>query len=301
MLNSRQLAGLLWLAIFIVWVVYKNPAGLRQSVSSLLQTFFSRQILALFAFIIGYNAVVVWGLWRVGYWDTTMLYDTVAFIAIGGVGSVFKASPQGVTYDRKFFFSTILMNLEITVLFAFLSDFFPFHFLIEFLLVVPFVTILVMLVAFTDKREGAEQVHRFLSGVQAFVGIALLSYLVGKVITQFQELMNLQALYQLLLPLVMSAFFLPILFIVCVDFAYQNAGMVVSFKQQDERLARWKKRRLFWRFGLNLRGLQTFRRSRLIHEYAWVKSKDEARTILKSWTGVVPEYPDEDGDEDTGD
>lgn len=296
MLNSRQLAGLLWLAIFIIWVVHKNPVGLRQSLQSLLKTFFSRQMLALFTLVIGYNAVVVWWLWKVGYWDSTMLYDTITFVVIGAVGSVFKASPQGVTYDRQFFFKTMLVNLEVMVLFAFLADFFPFHFLVEFFLVVPFMTMLVLLVTFTDKREGAEQVHRFLSGVQVFVGIALISYLLGKVITQFRELMNLQALYQLLLPFVMSAFFLPVLFLICVDMAYQEAGSLVSFKQQDERLARWKKRRLFLRFGLNLKGLQTFRRSRFIHEYAWVKSKDEARTILKSWTGAVPEYPDDDED-----
>lgn len=298
MLNSRQAAGLLWLVVFIVWVVYKNPASLRQSVRSLLKTFFSRQILALFTLIIGYNAVVVWGLWRVGYWDTTMLYDTITFVAIGGIGSVFKASPQGVTYDRQFFFKTLVVNLEVMVLFAFLADFFPFHFLIEFFLVVPFMTMLVLLVTFTDKRQGAEQVHRFLSGVQGLVGIALISYLLGKVITQFQQLMNLQALYQLLLPFVMSAFFLPILFLVCVDFAYQSAWMRISLKQQDKRLARWKKRRLFLRFGLNLRGLQTFRRSPFIHEYAWVKSNEEAKGILKSWTGVVPEYPDDEEDAD---
>jgi len=297
-LNSRQAAGLLWLAIFIIWVIYKNPAGLGKSIRSLLKTFFSRQILSLFTLIIGYNIVVVWWLWKVGYWDSTMLYDTVTFIAIGGIGSVFKASPQGVTYDRKFFFKTILTNLEVMVLFAFLADFFPFHFLVEFFLVVPLMTMLILLVTFTDKREGAEQVHRFLSGVQAFVGVALIGYLVYKVITQYQQLMNLQALYQVLLPFVMSVFFLPLLFLVCVDLAYQNAGMLISFKQQDKRLARWKKRRLFWRFGLNLKALQTFRRSRLIHEYAWVKSRDEARSILKSWTGVEPEYPDDDENTD---
>ncbi len=31
-----------------------------------------------------------------------------------------------------------------------------------------------------------------------------------------------------------------------------------------------------------------------MQEYAWVKSKDEARDILQSWTGSAPEYNDED-------
>ena len=298
MLNSRQAAGLLWLVVFIVWVVYKNPAGLRSSVRSMLGNLFSRQMLSLFTLIIGYNAVVVWWLWRIGYWDATMLYDTAIFIAVGGIGSVFKASPQGTTFDRRFFLKTILVNLEVMVVIAFLSDLFPFHFLVEFFLFIPFMTVLIVMVLFSEKREGAEQVHRLLSGVQSFVGFALLGYLVWKVATEFPELADLQVLYQLLLPLVMSLFFVPLLFLICVDLAYQDANLIIVFKQQDKRLARWKKWRLFLRFGLRLKGLQTFRRSRLIHEYAWVKSKEEAKGILKSWTGVVPEDPDGEEDAD---
>lgn len=64
--------------------------------------------------------------------------------------------------------------------------------------------------------------------------------------------------------------------------------LIVRFKQQDKRLARWKKWRLFLRFGLLITRLQEFRRSQQIHEYAWVKTKEEARTILKSWKRGVP-------------
>ena len=298
MLNSRQAAGLLWLVVFIVWVVYKNPAGLRSSVRSMLGNLFSRQMLSLFTLIIGYNAVVVWWLWRIGYWDATMLYDTAIFIAVGGIGSVFKASPRGTTFDGHFFLKTILVNLEVMVVIAFLSDFFPFHFLVEFFLFIPFMTVLIVMVVFSEKREGAEQVHRLLSGVQSFVGFALLGYLIWKVATEFHELADLQVLYQLLLPLVMSLFFVPLLFLICVDLAYQDANRLIVLKQQDKPLARWKKWRLFLRFGLHLKGLQTLRRSRLIHEYAWVKSKEEAKGILKSWTGVVPEDPDGEEDAD---
>ena len=39
---------------------------------------------------------------------------------------------------------------------------------------------------------------------------------------------------------------------------------------------------LFFRFGLNLKALQSFRRSPAIHEYAWVKTEDEANAILRS-------------------
>lgn len=218
-----------------------------------------------------------------------MLYDTLTFFAVGAVGSVSRAATQGVTYDLRFFLKTVLVNLEVMVLFAFLSDLFPFNFWIEFLLVVPGITILVMLVAVTERQEGAEPAHRLLSGVQAFVGFALIGYVVWQAVRNYEQLLNTQALFAFGLPFVMSAMFIPVLYLACAVFAYDDAFRVVSFKSGGgKRLTRWKKWRLFLRFGFNLKMLQTFRRSPAIHEYGWLKTKEEARASLASWR-VAPE------------
>ena len=151
-LTSRELAMVVWLVIFVPLAL--TVKGVRSVVRPMLATLFSPKLLALFAVIISYNIAVVWWLWRVGYWDATMLYDTVVFIAVGGIGSVSRAASQGVTYDGRFFFKAILVNLEVMVVFAFLSDFFPFIFWVEFLLVIPLVTLLVMLVVVAEYQKG---------------------------------------------------------------------------------------------------------------------------------------------------
>lgn len=290
-LTSRELAMVVWLVIFVALAL--TVKGVRSAVRPMLATLFSPKLLALFAIIISYNIAVVWWLWRVGYWDATMLYDTVVFIAVGGIGSVSRAASQGVTYDGRFFFKTILVNLEVMVVFAFLSDFFPFSFWVEFLLVIPLVTLLVMLVVVAEYQKGAEQVHRFLSGVQSFIGFLLIGYVVWQVVKNYGQLIHVQVLFSLGLPFVMSVFFVPVLFFACALFAYEDAFLVVSFKSgDDKRLARWKKRRLFLRFGLNLKALQVFRRSTAIHEYGWAKTKDEARVRLKSWSGIPSDHRD---------
>ncbi|MBN2822412.1 MAG: hypothetical protein JXR33_04400 [Coriobacteriia bacterium] len=291
-LTSRQSAGLVWLVIFFVWAMTR--AEIRSSVRGVVSAFFTPKLLALFGVIIGYNVAVVWWLSRVGYWDASMLYDTVAFIAIGGVGSVSKAATQGVTYDSRFFAKTVLVNLELMVLFAFFSEFFPFNFWVEFLVVIPLVTLLGMLVVVSEYQKGSEQVHRLLTNVQAGTGFLLLGWVGWQVYQNIGQLLHLQVLLSLGLPFVMSLFFVPVLFFACAVFAYEDAFLIVTFKQQDKRLARWKKRRLFLRFGLMLKRLQTFRRSPTMHQYAWVKSREEARDILKSWTGSVPAYDGED-------
>ena len=292
-LTSRQLAGLVWLVVFFVWAMMR--AEIRTSVRGVVSAFFTPKLLALFGVIIGYNIALVWWLAHIGYWDASMLYDTVAFIAIGGIGSVSKAATRGVTYDSRFFGKTVLVNLELMVLFVFLSEFFPFNFWVEFLIVIPLVTLLAMLVVVSEYQKGAEQVHRLLTNVQAGIGFLLLGWVGWQVYQNIGQLLHLRVLLSLGLPFVMSLFFVPVLFLACAVFAYEDAFLVVTFKQQDKRLARWKKRRLFLRFGLMLTRLQTFRRSPTVQQYAWVKSKEEARDILRSWTGSVPEN---DGEND---
>lgn len=284
-LTSREWATVAWFAIFVVFAL--SIKSVRSSVPQLLVFLFSPKLLVLFAVIIGYNIAVVWWLWRIGYWDPTMVYDTLLFIAVGGIGSVSKAASRDTTYDGRFFFRTILMNLEVMVVVTFLSDFFPFSFWVEFLLVIPLTALLVALVVVAEHQKGTEQVHQFLRGVQSFIGLLLIIYIVWQVIENYRQLLHIQVLFALELPFVMSAFFVPVLFLVCALFAYEDAFILVSFKSKsNKQLVRWKKWQLFRRFTINLKALQEFRRSMSIHEYSGAKTKDEARVHLKSWSGA---------------
>ncbi len=78
MLTSRQLAVVVWLAIFVLFVLVLALAkkDMRSSIPAVLKSLSSPKLLALFATIIGYNIAVVWCLWRVGYWDASMLCGT---------------------------------------------------------------------------------------------------------------------------------------------------------------------------------------------------------------------------------
>ena len=293
MLSSRQLAIVVWFVIFIIWALLAKQG--RSALSGAVRVLVSPKIALSFAVIIGWNVAVVWGLYRVGFWNATVLYDTVLFVAVGGIGSVAKAATEGVTYDRRVFVRTILVNLEVIVLFAFLSDFFPFSFWVELILVVPFMTLLVMLVVVSEMQKGAERVHGFLSGTQAVIGLLLIGYVVWKVITEFHQLANPQVLFSLLLPFVMSVLFVPLLFLICTLMAYEDAFDHLAWCADDIKpLVRFKKWRLFLRFGLNTKRLQGFRRSRTFQDVRCSGTMEEARHLLTSWDGqelqTEPEY-----------
>lgn len=279
------MALVVWFIIFVVWALINKEV--RASIRSVLASIFSPKLFLLFSIIIGYNILMVWWLGEIGYWNKSMLVDTVVFVAVGGIGSIFKSVGNDVTYDRRFFFRTILVNLEVMVVFAFFSNLFSLDFWIEFLLIIPLATFLSILVVVAEYQKAAEQVYRFLVGVQVFVGLLLIAYVVWQVIKNYRQLMDVQVFFALGLPFVMSVLFVPLLVFVCGLLAYGYAFRVLSLGGRgNKQLTRWKKQRLLLHFGFNLKALQDFQRSRAIHQYKFEENKDSALNFLKSWSGI---------------
>jgi len=242
------------------------------------------KLLALFATVIASLILFVWLLWREGRWDISMLYDTLVFIAVGGIGTVSKAIARDAVYDGRFFARTVIVNFEVMALFAFLSDFFPFSFWAEFLLVIPLLTLLALLVVVSEHQKEAQQVHRLLAGAQGTIGLLIVGYVIYRSAADYQQLLTMHTLSEFALPFVLSLLFLPVLVLLCAVFVYEDVFLVIDFKSgQTEKLRSWKKRRLVFRFGLNLVSLKVFRRSPEMQSYAWVKSTQEARGVLDEW------------------
>ena len=285
MLTSRQLAIVVWLGIFVLFVLVLVLAkkDMRPSILAVLKSLSSPKAVVLFATIIGYNIAC------------TLV--PVASSATGtprcsmtrwssSLWAVLAESPEarrrrGGHLRLAFYLNVLPVNLELMVVLLFLSDFFSLNFWASFWVVIPLTALVVMLVIVSGYQKGAEQAHRFLSGAQAAIGLLLIAYVVWRVVADYQDLLHLQVAFALGLPFVLSVLFVPLLLLTCAVFAYEDAFLVVSFKMSDDqRLARWKKRKLLMRFGLNLRALQGFRRSSAMQEYAWVKTKGEAQKCL---------------------
>jgi hypothetical protein len=285
-LTSRQLAIVVWLILFLVWALTINKV--REAMASLLKTLFTGKLLVMFGGIISYNvAMVVW-LQKIGFWDPTMLYDTVIIIAVGGIGSVMRAATQDHIYDMSFYVKTILVNLEVMILLQFLSDLFPFSFWVEFFIFIPAMTFLILLVVFSEHQDGAELAHRFLTRTQTLVGLLLFGYMVWRLVTDYRRLLHLQVVFSLALPFVMSVLFVPVLYLACAIFIYENAFLMVSFKSNDAHLIRWKKWCLLRCFGFNLAALQTFRRTPVFLDFSWAKDRKTAVVTLESWKHGIP-------------
>lgn len=287
----RQLANAFYLLVFVAVsvILLMRTRGGKDSMGGVMSAFFAPAILVPVTLVVGWNGAVVCLLYRSGFWNTSMLWDTVMFVAIGGIGALFGAN--GKTYNLGFFARTILKNAGIIVALEFLTNWYTLGWW-EFILV-PIVALLGILLAVSDTDEKFAPLPKVLGGLMSLIGLALLGHAVTHVIANYETIFTVNAAKMLVLPLVLSVAFAPLLYLLCAFLAYDEAMRMLWWRGDEGAIAivRWKKRRLVVRFGGNLAALQRFRKSRAYQEYKWASSKDEAKRVLRQ---PIPEVDEQD-------
>jgi hypothetical protein len=275
--NTRQEAFLAWTLIVVVGLLCWRQ--LRAPLLSLARIALTPIILVPVCLVAAWNAVVVLALYRFGFWNMGMLYDTVALVAVGEVGLLFKA--VNATYDARFFANWILANFGIMVVLEFMLNAYPFGFLVEFLVVVPLASILFILAAVPIGGDLGARTHSILVWIEAVFGLGILAFAVVRVVLSFRSFATWQALESAVLPAVLSVAFLPPLFAWCAWLAYTEAFSALRvFGTEDESLNRYARRRIVRRFGIRIGALQRFRRTSAFARLRGASSQQEVDLAL---------------------
>ena len=84
-LNSREDALLVWTAVILAYVVFKDPRTILGSFAHVLRALVAPKLLMLFGFTAIYSAALVWAAFRLGVWDTAALKSTIYWFLGTGV------------------------------------------------------------------------------------------------------------------------------------------------------------------------------------------------------------------------
>lgn len=100
MLSDRELASLIWLVLFGVFVA--RLPDVRSSIRAVIRAFLAQQIVTVFALFYAWIAVLVFLMSRVGLWEPAMLKDTLLWGIAGAalVGSSVKAAKEPGYFRR---------------------------------------------------------------------------------------------------------------------------------------------------------------------------------------------------------
>lgn len=250
MVDNREISLVVWLAIFFVWAFSKGEV--RKDIISVAKAALAWKIVLSVFMMAAYVTVLVLvlrsaGLWNAGNLKVTLLWGfTAAFAMVADVGSIAD--------DEYYFQKAIRDGFKVSVVLEFVINLYVLSLPLE-LLLVPTITVLACMLVIVESKDGFETIHALLNTILALIGLGLLAYVVLRIYTDFQSFAQLQTLTEFLLPILLTVFFLPFLYILATLVSYENLFVRLQFLMNDPELRRFTKGQLLRKFGLNFRGL----------------------------------------------
>lgn len=252
--NDREIATAVWLVLFLAWTLTKSE--IRSSFCDLLKALLKWKILVPLLSMFGYMALVIAGLEMLGFWDATATKDTVLWVLLVAMVLLFRANKA--QKEGSFFKDTVFDNLKLIAVLEFVSNAHTFSLPVE-LIIVPVFTFVAMLKAVTEfKREAEphyEAADKLLGYLLVIAGSTLIGIAVWKVLRDIDGFATVQTLRDFLLPVVLSALYLPFVYIWALFLAYENVFVRIGIANKDRELTMHLKKMVLMSFHLNLKKL----------------------------------------------
>ncbi len=249
MLNNREIAILVWLMVCLLWGL--STAPIRKGMTGVVRAALAWKLVTAVLTAFAWMALIVGCLHQLGVWRWANAKVAVLWFLTAALVMIFNVTSAD---DEHYFRKAILDGARISVVLEFIVNFYVFNLFLEFILV-PIITVLSCLLVVAELNEEYKPVRLFLNGFMATFGFGLLIYATHKIYTDFWAFAQLDTLVELLLPLILTVFFLPFLFLLATLMAYEQVFVRLRFMLKDPILQRYTKVRLIRRFGLNFHGI----------------------------------------------
>lgn len=250
-LNNRELAALFWLSILVALVFIYGPT--RRHLPGLLKTLLHRKIFAALIFMAGYIGVLLVGFERLGVWQASShLVDTFAWLVT--VALVMFINVTDVPSEEHFFRKVAGDSLKVTVVLEFIVGLHPFSLRVEIALM-PFLVLLGAMTVYTETGERNQSLHTIIQWLIGIVGLVFVSHSVRELLADVSSFFALEQFIDFALPFVLTFLFIPYIYLLALFLSYENVFRRLGSQNQGSQLIGYAKRRLFLRFGFNLRRL----------------------------------------------
>lgn len=250
-LNNREVATAIWMLIFVAWAFSKKEV--RSAFGNVLDAFAKKVILVPFSLLIINTLASVWVLNQIGLWDSTQTKNT--FLWFVGVAVVTFFRINKIADDRHYFKNAIKDNLKIIVFIEFLVTFYTFPLVVE-IFFVPFMAFIGALLAVSQTDEKYILVQKVLSKLIEIIGISIIIYTAYRLVVNFNDFAQVQTILDFSVPIALSIFLLPLIYIFHVYMTYEGVFVRMQFSIKDEKLRTYAKRSAIIKYKLDLSTLR---------------------------------------------
>ncbi|MEV8146783.1 hypothetical protein AB0O52_01390 [Arthrobacter sp. NPDC080073] len=217
--NNREWAIVIWLAIFVV-VVLLIPAS-RRSVPGLLKIFFGHRIFVPFMLMVAYTAGVITVLMHLGVWDATLVTPTIVWFLTTAVVNFLRV-PRAMK-ERGYFRKLAAEAVAAPVVVQFLVDMYPFSLVEEVFLQGGFV-IFGLPAAVAALKPEHIPFRRVLNVLVGVLVIIVVVHSISEISSQWSNINFVAEAKKFLLPIGMTAAFLPFMYGLTLYAAYDSAA-----------------------------------------------------------------------------
>ncbi len=218
--TTRELALIVWIVILIC-VAFILPKW-RYHAKAIAKAATHPILLTLDATLVIYISAIVAILWVVGFWDISLLKDTIFWTLFSAVG-MFRSIDK--VRDARYFGQLIKESVAIPAFFDFLINLYPFCLVVE-LIVLPLVLFLTFANTYAkyhaDNDVNQKKVHGCLTTMSIIVGLIYIGYAIIRTICEYDNVLTADTAKQFILPILLILLFVPYLYVLALYFKFNT-------------------------------------------------------------------------------
>ncbi len=253
--SDRELAIGVWLIAFVGYVLYSK--NLRPHIALVIRSFCSIYIvipiLGLGIWVTLLSCLLI----EIELWNSGQYKNVALWFVVVGIYSLFQVTDSGK--GGKYFKDTAADLVKATTLLEFVVAFYSFSFWFE-LVSVPIVTALFLMSAIAKKNEEHQLVAHILDKFIVGIGLCIIAYVGHLILTKPGEFFSEGTAYDFFVPLVLTLFIFPYLFLVMLYSEYERSFRRLHFILKDNELESYARKKSLFAFNFHLSHLKRWER-----------------------------------------
>ncbi|MFA5933423.1 MAG: hypothetical protein WC826_05150 [Microgenomates group bacterium] len=275
--NNRERAIVVWLLLFSLWILFRKDT--RVAVFNVLKAFFDKKIISIVLGMLLYTSLIVFSLYKLRLWNAFLLKDTIFWVI--GTALVLLFNTNKAMQNASFFKDTVLNAFKLVVILEFVINFYTLNFWLEMVLI-PTLVIIGGMSALTEIQAEYKTVKRFINSLLAIIGFLMVIYATGNVVANYQTFVTLKNLNTLVLPPLLTLFYIPYLYFFALIMAYETLFVRLGIFVKDKHLLDFTKQRVFLLCNLNLGKLNLFART-YTREFMEFNNKSDVKKLISNF------------------
>ena len=251
--SNREISIIFWFLIFLLFVLTKK--SVRNSSAHLVKTFFNEKIIDIVFLMTIYIGLIILGLTLIGFWEISMLKDSLLWIAFAGFPLLMKTN--NINSEQGFLNSIMRDSIKGIVIIEFIANLYTFSLITE-LILIPIMTFVGVAPIITKGKSEYKSVEKLLSGITSIFGVIVLAHTIYKIIQGFGDFASLMTVKSFLFPIILTFAFVPFLYCVALWSLYEIMFIRMNRRLKKKKQKRFLIKRMFTTFWLNRRKLRQF-------------------------------------------